>query len=58
MEMIRHQDLAEKSESQFGAQPRQWANEFALEALGIENRRAAIGAGGQKVKVVLSLAAT
>jgi len=49
--MFRHPHLAEQSESQFGAQFRQCRHELALEVLGIENRRAAIGAGGQIVKI-------
>jgi hypothetical protein len=55
VEMFRHQDIAEKPESQLGAQLRQCGYEFALEALRIENLRAATGAGGQKVKVAFAL---
>jgi hypothetical protein len=55
MEMFRHQDIAEKPEPQLGAQLCQRDDEFALEPLGIENRRAAISAGGQKVKIVFTV---
>ncbi len=55
MAMLRHQDIAEKPESQLGAQLCQGGNEFAFEALRIENLRAAIGAGGQVVKIVFAV---
>ncbi len=52
MEMFGHQDIAEKLESQLGAQLCQCGYEFALEALGIENLRAAISTRRQVVKIV------
>ena len=53
--MLGHQDMAEQPESQFGAQLCQGGDEFALEDLGIDNRRGAISAGGQKVKIVFTV---
>jgi hypothetical protein len=55
VEMFRHQNIAEELESQFSAQLRQCCDKFALEALGIENRGAAIQAPGQKVKIVFAV---
>jgi hypothetical protein len=55
MEMFRHQDIAEKPESQLGAQLCQCGYEFALEALGIENLRTAVDARRQKVKIVFGV---
>jgi hypothetical protein len=55
MEMFRHQDIAEEPESKLGAQLCPRGDEFALEELRVENLRAAIGAGGQKVKIVFTV---
>ena len=55
MEMFGHQDIAEKLESQLGAQLCQCGYEFALEALEIENLRTAVDARRQKVKIVFGV---
>jgi len=55
MEMFRHQNVTEKPESQLGAQLCQRGNKLALEALRIENLRAAIDAGRQVVKIVFGV---
>ena len=55
MKMFRHQDVANDSETQLRPQVGERGDEMAFEAFGVENAGAAIGAGGQIVKVILSV---